>query len=87
MKKVRRKGGNKEKVFGCDLAEHISVSCQDIPVVLRSCSEFIEENGIVDGIYRLSGVSSNTQKLRCVCVCNDNYNIFSQTSDNVGRGM
>ncbi|XP_028834551.1 uncharacterized protein LOC114789363 isoform X2 [Denticeps clupeoides] len=64
MKKVRRKGGNKEKVFGCDLAEHISVSCQDIPVVLRSCSEFIEENGIVDGIYRLSGVSSNTQKLR-----------------------
>ncbi|KAK1790870.1 hypothetical protein P4O66_014720, partial [Electrophorus voltai] len=34
------------------------------PLVLRSCSDFIEVHGIVDGIYRLSGVSSNTQKLR-----------------------
>ncbi|GAA6080771.1 rho GTPase-activating protein 31, partial [Tachysurus ichikawai] len=34
------------------------------PLVLRSCCMFIEEHGIVDGIYRLSGVSSNTQKLR-----------------------
>ncbi|XDV28367.1 hypothetical protein PO909_031694, partial [Leuciscus waleckii] len=34
------------------------------PQVLRSCGEFIEEHGVVDGIYRLSGVSSNTQKLR-----------------------
>lgn len=32
--------------------------------MLRSCSEFIETHGVVDGIYRLSGVSSNTQKLR-----------------------
>lgn len=37
-----------------------------VPHVLRSCSIFIEEHGIVDGIYRLSGVSSNTQKLRSV---------------------
>ncbi|KAL2096882.1 hypothetical protein ACEWY4_006089 [Coilia grayii] len=64
MKRVRRKGGNKEKVFGCDLMEHLSNTCQEVPQVLRSCSEFIEEHGIVDGIYRLSGVSSNTQKLR-----------------------
>uniref|UniRef100_A0A4W3GTR4 Rho-GAP domain-containing protein n=1 Tax=Callorhinchus milii TaxID=7868 RepID=A0A4W3GTR4_CALMI len=35
-----------------------------VPQVLRSCSEFIEKYGIVDGIYRLSGISSNIQKLR-----------------------
>ncbi|XP_027722803.1 rho GTPase-activating protein 31 isoform X2 [Vombatus ursinus] len=35
-----------------------------VPYVLRSCAEFIETHGIVDGIYRLSGVTSNIQKLR-----------------------
>ncbi|KAM9322614.1 uncharacterized protein KZ484_020765 [Pholidichthys leucotaenia] len=64
MRRVRRRGGNKEKVFGCDLLEHLNASGQEIPVVLRCCSEFVEQNGIVDGIYRLSGVSSNIQKLR-----------------------
>ncbi|CAN9503030.1 unnamed protein product [Ophioblennius macclurei] len=64
MRRNRRKGGNKEKVFGCDLLEHLNASCQEIPQVLRCCSEFVEHNGIVDGIYRLSGVSSNIQKLR-----------------------
>ncbi|XP_040910517.1 LOW QUALITY PROTEIN: rho GTPase-activating protein 30 [Toxotes jaculatrix] len=64
MRRVRRRGGNKEKVFGCDLLEHLTASCQEIPQVLRCCSEFVESHGIVDGIYRLSGVSSNIQKLR-----------------------
>ncbi|KAE8290583.1 Rho GTPase-activating protein 30 Rho-type GTPase-activating protein 30 [Larimichthys crocea] len=64
MRRVRRKGANKEKVFGCDLLEHLNASSQEIPLVLRSCSEFVETHGIVDGIYRLSGVSSNIQKLR-----------------------
>ncbi|XP_039517036.1 rho GTPase-activating protein 30 [Pimephales promelas] len=64
MRRGRRKGGNREKVFGCDLLEHLTSTAQDIPQVLRSCGEFIEEHGVVDGIYRLSGVSSNTQKLR-----------------------
>ncbi|XP_062337519.1 uncharacterized protein si:dkeyp-68b7.12 [Osmerus eperlanus] len=64
MRRGRRKGGNKEKVFGCDLLEHLATSGHEIPQVLRSCSEFVEEHGVVDGIYRLSGVSSNTQKLR-----------------------
>uniref|UniRef100_A0A3Q2WHH1 Rho-GAP domain-containing protein n=1 Tax=Haplochromis burtoni TaxID=8153 RepID=A0A3Q2WHH1_HAPBU len=63
-KGVRRKGGNKEKVFGCDLLEHLNTSGQEVPLVLRCCSEFVEHHGIVDGIYRLSGVSSNIQKLR-----------------------
>ncbi|PKU41361.1 rho gtpase-activating protein 31 [Limosa lapponica baueri] len=35
-----------------------------VPYVLKSCAEFIETHGIVDGIYRLSGVTSNIQKLR-----------------------
>ncbi|XP_066579218.1 rho GTPase-activating protein 30 isoform X2 [Amia ocellicauda] len=64
MKRGKRKGANKDKVFGCDLLEHLHASGQEVPQVLRCCSEFIEEHGIVDGIYRLSGVSSNTQKLR-----------------------
>uniref|UniRef100_A0A9J8A591 Si:dkeyp-68b7.12 n=1 Tax=Cyprinus carpio carpio TaxID=630221 RepID=A0A9J8A591_CYPCA len=64
MRRGRRKGGSRDKVFGCDLLEHLNSTGQDIPQVLRSCSEFIEKHGIVDGIYRLSGVSSNTQKLR-----------------------
>ncbi|XP_067385249.1 rho GTPase-activating protein 30 isoform X2 [Channa argus] len=64
MRRVRRRGGNKEKVFGCDLLEHLTTSSQEIPQVLRCCSEFVEQHGIVDGIYRLSGVSSNIQKLR-----------------------
>ncbi|XP_028450223.1 rho GTPase-activating protein 30 isoform X1 [Perca flavescens] len=64
MRRVRRKGGNKDKVFGCDLLEHLAASNQEIPQVLQYCSEFVEKQGIVDGIYRLSGVSSNIQKLR-----------------------
>ncbi|RVE61164.1 hypothetical protein OJAV_G00168060 [Oryzias javanicus] len=64
MRRVRKRGGNKEKVFGCDLLEHLNTSGQEIPLVLRCCSEFVEEHGVVDGIYRLSGVSSNIQKLR-----------------------
>jgi hypothetical protein len=35
-----------------------------VPMVLKCCAEFIEEYGIVDGIYRLSGITSNIQKLR-----------------------
>jgi len=35
-----------------------------VPLVLAKCAEVIEKNGIVDGIYRLSGMSSNIQKLR-----------------------
>ena len=37
-----------------------------MPLVLKSCSEVIEQHGIVDGIYRLSGITSNIQKLRYV---------------------
>ncbi|XP_008151289.2 rho GTPase-activating protein 30 isoform X2 [Eptesicus fuscus] len=60
----KKKGGSKERVFGCDLQDHLRHSGQEVPQVLRSCAEFVEEYGVVDGIYRLSGVSSNIQKLR-----------------------
>uniref|UniRef100_A0A665V3Q3 Rho GTPase activating protein 31 n=1 Tax=Echeneis naucrates TaxID=173247 RepID=A0A665V3Q3_ECHNA len=42
--------------------------------VLKTCAEFIEKHGIVDGIYRLSGVTSNIQRLRqefCSEACPD----------------
>ncbi|KAM3601921.1 uncharacterized protein V6R79_021300 [Siganus canaliculatus] len=60
--KSKKKGS--ENVFGCDLIEHLQNSGHDVPEVLKKCAEFIEEHGIVDGIYRLSGVTSNIQRLR-----------------------
>ncbi|XP_066063070.1 rho GTPase-activating protein 30 isoform X2 [Chamaea fasciata] len=62
--RARRKGGSRERLFGCDLREHLQRSGHDVPQVLRSCTEFVEQHGVVDGIYRLSGVSSNIQRLR-----------------------
>jgi len=35
-----------------------------VPSVLKFCTEVIESHGVVDGIYRLSGIASNIQKLR-----------------------
>ncbi|KAJ8954235.1 hypothetical protein NQ318_005831 [Aromia moschata] len=63
-RRLKQSGILRERVFGCDLGEHLLNSGHDIPMVLKCCAEFIEANGIVDGIYRLSGVTSNIQKLR-----------------------
>ncbi|XP_072186714.1 rho GTPase-activating protein 32-like [Excalfactoria chinensis] len=54
----------KERVFGCDLGEHLLHSGRDVPQVLQSCADFIEQHGVVRGIYRLSGVASKIQRLR-----------------------
>ncbi|KAG8523157.1 Rho GTPase-activating protein 32, partial [Galemys pyrenaicus] len=62
--KLKQRGILKERVFGCDLGEHLLNSGFDVPQVLQSCTAFIERYGIVDGIYRLSGVASNIQRLR-----------------------
>uniref|UniRef100_A0A3Q3WUS9 Rho-GAP domain-containing protein n=1 Tax=Mola mola TaxID=94237 RepID=A0A3Q3WUS9_MOLML len=70
--KSKKKGS--DNAFGCDLIEHLQISGQDVPQVLKTCTEFIEENGIVDGIYRLSGVTSNIQRLRYTC------NIFTYSN-------
>ncbi|XP_056253699.1 rho GTPase-activating protein 31 [Seriola aureovittata] len=70
--KSKKKGS--ENAFGCDLTEHLQNSGQDVPQVLMKCAEFIEKHGIVDGIYRLSGVTSNIQRLRqefCSEACPD----------------
>nr|XP_020454449.1 rho GTPase-activating protein 31 isoform X2 [Monopterus albus] len=70
--KSKKKGS--ENAFGCDLMEHLQNSGQDVPQVLKKCAEFIEKHGIVDGIYRLSGVTSNIQRLRqefCSEACPD----------------
>jgi len=48
-----------------------------VPDVLTSCAEFIEKFGIVDGIYRLSGVTSNIQRLRFVSILNTLFKILS----------
>ncbi|KAA0191086.1 hypothetical protein HAZT_HAZT001976 [Hyalella azteca] len=63
-RKLKRQGILKERVFGCDLGEHLSNSGHNLPMVLKCCAEFIESHGTVDGIYRLSGITSNIQKLR-----------------------
>ncbi|GLV36917.1 Cd GTPase activating protein-related [Carabus blaptoides fortunei] len=63
-RRLKQSGILKERVFGCDLGEHLLNSGHEIPMVLKCCTEFIETHGIVDGIYRLSGVTSNIQKLR-----------------------
>ncbi|XP_033969110.1 rho GTPase-activating protein 32 isoform X1 [Trematomus bernacchii] len=62
--KLRQRGILRERVFGCDLGEYLHNSGHEVPQVVKSCAEFIEKHGVVDGIYRLSGISSNIQKLR-----------------------
>ena len=64
--KLKKSGILKERVFGCDLSEHLLNTGSDVPKVLTHCAEFIEARGIIDGIYRLSGIASNIQKLRYV---------------------
>lgn len=51
-------------MFACDLGEHLSNTQQEIPKILTICTEFIEKHGIVDGIYRHTGLQSNIQRLR-----------------------
>ena len=44
-----------------------------VPLVLELCAGVIEKHGIVDGIYRLSGMNSNIQKLRRVNEISPSY--------------
>ena len=37
-----------------------------MPIVVESCAECIERFGMVDGIYRLSGIASNIRALKSV---------------------
>ena len=40
---------------------HYNIS---VPQVLRTCSLFLEDHGIIDGIYRVSGITSNIQRIK-----------------------
>ena len=50
-------------VFGAELNDYLDRTGRRTPLVLESCCDFLEKNGVVHGVYRLSGVSSNIQKL------------------------
>uniref|UniRef100_A0A8C6KUG9 Rho-GAP domain-containing protein n=1 Tax=Nothobranchius furzeri TaxID=105023 RepID=A0A8C6KUG9_NOTFU len=60
---VKREKG-KQKIEFLNLQFQFQRGTLFIPQVLKKCAEFIEKFGIVDGIYRLSGVTSNIQRLR-----------------------
>ncbi|XP_031559781.1 rho GTPase-activating protein 32-like isoform X2 [Actinia tenebrosa] len=62
--RLMQSGILKERTFGCDLGEHLAQTSRQIPLVLEACASVIEEHGIIDGIYRLTGSSSTIQKLR-----------------------
>ncbi|XP_049883641.1 GTPase-activating protein CdGAPr isoform X2 [Pectinophora gossypiella] len=61
---LKQQGILKERVFGCDLGEHLLNCGHDVPLVLVECASCIEARGAVDGVYRLSGGSGLTQRLR-----------------------
>lgn len=58
------KSKRKKKVFQVDLGEYLYGLEIEVPQVVTVCSQFIELRGCVDGVYRLSGISSNIQRLR-----------------------
>ncbi|ESO83357.1 hypothetical protein LOTGIDRAFT_133635, partial [Lottia gigantea] len=50
---LKQSGIVKERVFGCDLGEHLLNSGHDVPLVLKCCAEVIEEHGIKSSRYYL----------------------------------
>uniref|UniRef100_UPI00358EA961 uncharacterized protein n=1 Tax=Myxine glutinosa TaxID=7769 RepID=UPI00358EA961 len=62
--RLPQRGIVRESVFGCDLGELLLNYRQDVPQVVQTCTEFIELHGVVCGIYRQCGVTSNIQRLR-----------------------
>ncbi|XP_027198875.2 uncharacterized protein LOC113793108 isoform X1 [Dermatophagoides pteronyssinus] len=64
---LRRSGILKERVFGCDLCEHLENSGHEYPLVLTACCSYIEQYGLnTNGIYRISGVVSTINRLRAI---------------------
>ncbi|KAF9812509.1 hypothetical protein SFRURICE_018997 [Spodoptera frugiperda] len=61
---LKQQGILRERVFGCDLGEHLLNCGHDVPQVLVECARAIEARGAVDGVYRLSGGAGLTQRLR-----------------------
>ncbi|KAI7828880.1 hypothetical protein BC939DRAFT_37191 [Gamsiella multidivaricata] len=56
---------NPRPIFGCDLAEQLIRDEADLPEIVVKCTEAIERFGMdTKGIYRVSGITSATNKLR-----------------------
>ena len=47
-----------------ELSDNIYFYFISVPPVVSVCCDFIESHGIVDGVYRLSGITSNIQRLK-----------------------
>lgn len=75
---LKRDGIVKERVFGCDLGEHLLQQSSTggtpvtagvssgVPHILMCCCDAIETHGLTNGIYRLSGVASSVHRLRYI---------------------
>ncbi|KAG0380204.1 hypothetical protein BGX24_009632 [Mortierella sp. AD032] len=56
---------NPKPIFGCDLAEQLVRDETDLPEIVVKCTEAIERFGMdIKGIYRVSGITSATNRLR-----------------------
>ncbi|KAF8928598.1 hypothetical protein BGZ47_001521 [Haplosporangium gracile] len=56
---------NPKPIFGCDLAEQLIRDEADLPEIVVKCTEAIERFGMdIRGIYRVSGITSATNRLR-----------------------
>ena len=54
------------RVFGRDINELYLTNGNNVPEVLAQCTAFVEKHGLVDGVYRISGVASNIKRLKYV---------------------
>ena len=62
---LRKTGAHLDPCYACIQS---SLLCVEVPRILTCCCEAIEQHGIIDGIYRLSGRAVLVQKLRFVCL-------------------
>lgn len=54
-----------KRIFGRGLDEILAGSTEEVPETISRCSKFIEVHGVAaDGIYRISGVTSNIKRLK-----------------------
>ncbi|XP_065828499.1 rho GTPase-activating protein 33-like isoform X2 [Oscarella lobularis] len=61
---LQQSGILKSRIFGADLSEHLQDAGLNVPAVVRICTTLLERKGLVEGVYRLPGISSNINRLR-----------------------
>jgi len=52
------------RIFGRELNDLVKATNQEVPEILTKCTKFVEDHGMVDGIYRISGIASNIKRLK-----------------------